>query len=57
MKREHSRRFHKVAFFVWATVGLTVSIFLRNSVLWVVILSVYAVLIEHLLGWLMGDSE
>lgn len=45
------RKIHKWAFVIWTCVGLPISIYLRNSVAWVMVLSIYTILIEHLLGW------
>lgn len=45
------KRIHKWAFIFWCCPGLPVSIYLRNSVAWVMVLSIYTILIEHLLGW------
>lgn len=51
MSSDRVKKFHKVAFWLWVIPGLPISFFLRNSVMWVMILSVYTILVEHLLGW------
>lgn len=32
---------------IWATVGSAVSLYLQNSLLWVALMSVYAIVISH----------
>ncbi len=48
---ERLRRIHKLLFFLWIVPGIPLSIYLRNSVTWVVVLSVYAIVAMHYLGW------
>lgn len=45
------RRIHLVATIVWFVVGLPVSFLLRQSLPWLVFLSVYAIIVGHLSGW------
>lgn len=49
--RERLRLMNKVLFWVWVCPGIPISIYLRNSVAWVVFLSVYAIIIAHLIEW------
>lgn len=57
MRRETIKRFHKWALLVWLIVGLPVSIYLRNSVAWVMVLSIYTIIVEHALGWRQEKKE
>lgn len=45
------RRVHLVMLAVWLTVGLPVSYLLRDSIAWLVFLSVYAIVVGHWSGW------
>jgi hypothetical protein len=45
------RRIHLVMLALWLVVGLPVSYMLRDSVAWVVALSVYAIVVGHWSGW------
>ncbi len=45
------RRIHLSLFFIWIVVGLPLSWYLKESVPWVVFLSVYAIIVTHLAGW------
>jgi hypothetical protein len=47
---------NKVLFWLWLFPGVPVSIYLRNSVAWVVFLSVYAIIVAHLIEWRQEDS-
>jgi hypothetical protein len=38
-------------FFAWVIPGIPLSLYLRNSLAWVVFLSVYAILIGHFIEW------
>jgi hypothetical protein len=51
MTRETVRRLNKWLFFVWICPGIPISVWLRNSLAWVVFLSVYAIVIAHLIEW------
>jgi hypothetical protein len=51
MSAERLRKIHKLLFIIWCVPGIPLSIVLRNSVAWVVFLSVYAVVMEHFIGW------
>lgn len=51
MNIEHLRKLHKLLFFLWIVPGIPLSIYLKDSVAWVVFLSVYAVVMEHFIGW------
>jgi hypothetical protein len=45
------RRIHLAALILWLVVGLPVSYMLRNSIAWIVFLSVYAIVVGHWSGW------
>jgi hypothetical protein len=45
------RRVHFWLLVLWTVVGLPASIVLRNSVPWLVFLSVYAIIATHWAGW------
>ncbi len=45
------RRVHLVLMVVWVVVGLPVSYWLRESIAWLVVLSVYAIIVGHWSGW------
>jgi hypothetical protein len=45
------RVMNKWLFFLWIFPGIPVSIYLRSSIGWVVFLSVYAIIIAHLIEW------
>jgi hypothetical protein len=49
--RQGMRRLNKWLFFIWIFPGIPVSIYLRNSIAWVVFLSVYAIVVAHLIEW------
>jgi hypothetical protein len=48
---------NKWAFFLWIFPGIPVSIYLRNSIAWVVFLSVYAIVIAHLIEWRQEEEN
>jgi hypothetical protein len=45
------RRIHLALLILWVVVGLPVSYVLRNSIVWLVVLSVYAIIVSHAAGW------
>lgn len=45
------RRFNFVAMLLWIIPGIPISILLRNSIAWIVFLSVYAIITTHLAAW------
>lgn len=45
------RRLHLGALVLWVVPGLPLSFWLRNSVPWLVFLSVYAIIVGHWSGW------
>lgn len=51
MTPETGRRIHLGLLIVWTVVGLPVSFVLRESVPWLVFLSVYAIVVGHWSGW------
>jgi fatty acid desaturase len=48
---ERLRKLNKLLFWLWVFPGIPVSILLRNSVAWVVVLSVYAIIVAHFIEW------
>jgi hypothetical protein len=53
---ERLRVMNKWLFWLWIFPGVPISIYLRNSVAWVVFLSVYAIIVAHLIEWRQEDS-
>ena len=51
MSSQTGRRIHLILMVVWIVVGLPVSFLLRQSVPWLVFLSVYAIIVGHWSGW------
>jgi hypothetical protein len=51
MHSETLRKLNKILFWLWVFPGLPVSIYLRNSITWVVFLSVYAIMVSHFIEW------
>lgn len=51
MTPETGRRIHLTLMIVWIVVGLPLSFVLRQSVPWLVFLSVYAIIVGHWSGW------
>lgn len=51
MSPSTGRRIHFTLMVLWLCPGLPVSYWLRNSVPWVVALSVYAIVATHWAGW------
>jgi hypothetical protein len=45
------RKVHLGLLIFWLTIGMVVSFVLRQSVAWVVALSVYAIVATHWAGW------
>jgi hypothetical protein len=45
------RRIHLAMLVFWLVVGLPVSYVLRESLTWIVALSVYAIVVGHWSGW------
>jgi hypothetical protein len=45
------RRIHLTLMLAWLVVGLPVSYVLRESLPWIVVLSVYAIVVGHWSGW------
>jgi hypothetical protein len=54
--RERLRVMNKWLFWLWVCPGVPISIYLRNSVAWVVFLSVYAIIVAHLIEWRQEDG-
>jgi hypothetical protein len=55
--RNRLRVMNKWLFWLWVFPGIPISIYLRNSVAWVVFLSAYAIIIAHLIEWRQEDSS
>jgi hypothetical protein len=51
MTRRRLFLMNKWLFWLWIFPGIPLSIYLRNSIAWVVFLSVYAIIIAHLIEW------
>lgn len=51
MSPRTGRRIHLALLFGWLIIGTPVSIALRNSIAWLVFLSVYAIVAAHWSGW------
>jgi hypothetical protein len=51
MTPQTGRRTHLTLLIAWVIIGLPASYLLRNSITWVVILSVYAIIVGHWSGW------
>jgi hypothetical protein len=49
--RNRLRVMNKWLFWLWIFPGIPISIYLRNSVAWVVFLSAYAIIVAHLIEW------
>jgi predicted alpha/beta hydrolase len=45
------RRIHLALLTLWTVVGIPVSWYLKESVPWLVFLSVYAIIVSHAAGW------
>jgi hypothetical protein len=45
------RRIHLALLILWVVVGLPISYLLRHSIVWLVVLSVYAIIVSHAAGW------
>jgi hypothetical protein len=50
------RVMNKWLFWLWVFPGIPTSIYLRNSIAWVVFLSVYAIIVAHLIEWRQEDD-
>lgn len=51
MSPQAGRRIHLAMLVLWVVVGLPVSYVLRDSIAWLVVLSVYAIIVGHWSGW------
>lgn len=51
------RRVHFWMMALWIVVGIPVSYFLRQSLVWLVVLSVYAIVAAHAAGWSAEHNE
>lgn len=51
MTAETGKKIHLALLTLWVVPGLPVSYLLRNSIAWVVFLSVYAIIASHWAGW------
>lgn len=52
-----ARRFHFWATVLWATVGLALSWFLRNSLVWIVFMSLWANVVGHWSSYQASRAE
>jgi hypothetical protein len=51
MTAQRGRRIHLTLMLLWIVPGLPISYYLRQSVPWLVFLSVYAIIVGHASGW------
>lgn len=51
MKAETMRKIHLTLMVLWIVPGIPVSFLLRQSLPWLVFLSVYAIIVGHWSGW------
>jgi hypothetical protein len=51
MTAQRGRRIHLMLMLLWIVPGLPISYYLRQSVPWLVFLSVYAIIVGHASGW------
>jgi hypothetical protein len=51
MSPKAGRTVHLALLFIWVFIGLPVSYVLRESIAWLVFLSVYAIIVGHWSGW------
>lgn len=51
MSAQTGRRIHLALLALWVLVGIPVSFALRNSIAWIVFLSVYAIVVGHWSGF------
>ena len=57
ISRNRLRVMNKWLFWLWVFPGIPISIYFRNSVAWVVFLSVYAIIVAHLIEWRQEDES
>lgn len=50
-KKTRTQRIHFWLIILWFMPGLPISYFLRESIAWLVFLSVYAIIASHWAGW------
>lgn len=55
--RNRLRVMNKWLFWLWIFPGIPISIYLRNSVAWVVFLSAYAIIVAHLIEWRQEEPD
>lgn len=51
------RRIHFALMVLWVVVGIPYSFYKRESVPWVVFLSVYAIVATHWVGWTESEKD
>ena len=51
MSPQTGRRIHLSLLLLWTVIGIPVSIYFRQSISWLVFLSVYAIIVGHWSGW------
>ena len=57
MTSRRMQTLNKWLFWLWVFPGIPISIYLRNSVAWVVFLSVYAIIVAHLIEWRQEQED
>ncbi len=51
------RRFHLAGVVVWLILGIPTVLWWKQSILWVALMSLYTILIDHLTGWGAARAE
>ena len=57
MTSKRMKTLNKWLFWLWVFPGIPISIYLRSSVAWVVFLSVYAIIVAHLIEWRQEQED
>lgn len=51
------RRFHLTGFFIWLLLAYPTVVWWKQSILWVALMSLYTILVDHLGGWGAARAE
>jgi hypothetical protein len=51
MSSATGRKIHLSLMVLWIVAGIPLSLYLKNSIPWLVFLSVYAIIVGHASGW------
>lgn len=57
MRAKQSARFHLIAAAVWVCLSLPTLIWWKDSILWVSLMSIYAIVIAHLAAYQAAHGE